>query len=92
MGDTLLNNNKFQKINVNATSLNKIFSEYGSPDCLKIDVEVMTLTFKIYGLIKYSTYLIIEIQNKTLYYLMENFCINISTLFWDIEYQKIIED
>ena len=73
---TLLNNNKFQKINVNATSLNKIFSEYGSPDCLKIDVEGYDLE-----LLKYMVssnilpnYLIIEIQNKeTLYYLMENF-------------------
>ena len=76
MHSSLLKHDNFKKVNVSATTLNKLFNLYGNPDCIKIDIEGYDLE-----LLKYMAssnilpnYLSVEIQNKkTLDFVLNNF-------------------
>ena len=73
---SLLKNNKFEKVKVNATSLSKLYNKYGHPDCVKIDIEGYDIEILKYmvSLNKIPNYLSIEIQNKkTLDFVLKNF-------------------
>lgn len=73
---SLVKNDKFEKIKVNATSLKKLFNEHGHPDFLKIDIEGYDIELLKYMASKsiLPNYLSLEIQNKkTLDYVINNF-------------------
>ena len=73
---SLLKNDKFEKVKVNATSLSKLYNKYGHPDCVKIDIEGYDIEILKYmvSLNKIPNYLSIEIQNKkTLDFVLKNF-------------------
>lgn len=73
---SLLKNDKSKKVNVSATTLNKLFNKYGYPDCIKIDIEGYDLEVLKYmaTLNILPDYLSIEIQNKkTLDFIVNNF-------------------
>lgn len=73
---SLLKNDKSKKVNVNATTLNKLFNKYGYPDCIKIDIEGYDLEVLKYMVLSniYPDYLSVEIQNKkTLDFIVNNF-------------------
>jgi FkbM family methyltransferase len=73
---SLIKNEKFKKVTVSATTLNKLFKQYGYPDCIKIDIE--GYDFQVLKYMASSNilpdYLSIEIQNKkTLDFAINNF-------------------